>query len=308
MRNLLILVSVAVLSLVSCFSLDPFLFSPEEKTAYAFDAFDGPQECSDFIDIAGSLPDSLIHDDIRIESGSETIAAVLLHERATCTPNDTLILYFHGKSDHIDYYWARTRLLYAIGHDSVSGEYRYPVLVIDYRGYGLSTGTTTEKGLYTDGFAALRYIREELGNPYVVVCTHSLGSLIGCKVASEDTAGQIKKLAMEAPIGSVQSIIADGAYLDLPGTFISTYTGNNAERIKNVDIPYLWIGGTEDETLPIETHGQPIWNNYQGPQGYKVIIKGGTHGETPSDMGYDRYLACLRSFIQGASHPLFEVK
>jgi hypothetical protein len=308
MRVLLFAVFAAALSLASCFSLDPFLFNPEEKNSYALDAFDGPRECSTFVEKADPLPQELIHDDIRIRSGSETLAAVLLHDSAVCTPHDTLILYFHGKGRNIDYYWPRTRLLYAVGYDSTTGEYRYPVLVIDYRAYGLSSGTITEKGLYTDGFAALRYVREDLGNPYVVVYTHSLGSLVGCKVTSEDTVGQIKKLIMEAPIGSVQSIIADGAYLDLPAAFVSTYTGNNAKRIKNVEVPYLWIGGTEDETLPIETHGYPIWDNYQGPRGCKVIVKGGTHGETPTDMGYDRYLACVRSFIQGKSHPLCEVK
>jgi pimeloyl-ACP methyl ester carboxylesterase len=277
-------------------SLDPFLFDGEPDHRYEFDAYTGEQECADYIDSAGALPDSVIHV-LSMRSGSETIAAVYLDTVDSRTPSDTVVLYLHGKSDHIDYYWPRTRLLYATG---------YPTLAVDYRGFGQSTGETTEEGIYEDGESAMAYLRDSLGDPLVWVYGFSLGSLVACKLAEEDPRGRIVRLTLESPIGSVQTIIADGTYMAFPSSYVSTYTGDNTERIKNIDLPFLWIHGTNDETLAMETHGQRIWDNYRGSEGYKMIVGGGGHGTVPETIGYTTYIEAIQAFIRGEQHALFE--
>jgi pimeloyl-ACP methyl ester carboxylesterase len=282
----------AVVALLGgCLSLDPYLFSGEEISSYKLDAYTGERECASYITQRGPLPQSEIHA-LRISSGSETLAGFLLNADSVCSPADTLILYFHGKSDHIDLYWARTRMLHEAG---------YPVVVIDYRGFGLSTGEPTEDGLYEDGAASLRYIRERLGDPHVVVYSYSLGTLVGCKVTADQPDSQIIKLVLEAPIGSVTTIVDDGTWLPIPGEFVTTYSGDNTERIERVLIPLLWLHGTADGTLGRETNGTPIWNNYPGSDGAYVKVEGGGHTNLPQTLGsdYNRYIETVRYFVQG---------
>ncbi|MBD3241719.1 MAG: alpha/beta fold hydrolase, partial [Chitinivibrionales bacterium] len=277
-------VYLALGCMAGCLELDPFLFGGEELTQYSLDSYTGVRECSDYIDLAGPVEPSLVHA-VSFGSGGETLHGVLLHRNSVCTSSDTLILYFHGKSYHIDYYWPRVRMLY----DAAEG--RYPIFAIDYRGYGMSSGEATEDGLYQDGASALAYVRKELGDPSVILYAYSLGSLIGCKTAADDASGRVVALALEAPIGAISTIVSDATYLNIPGSAVTTYTGDNTERIKRVDLPLLWLHGTDDETLAIETNGQPVWDSYAGPDGAAVIVGGGGHANLPQSMSsdYSRY-------------------
>ena len=58
---------------------------------------------------------------------------------------DTVIMYCHGNKSQMDYYWQRAKLL-----ANVVGKNNYGVLMIDYRGYGMSEGDSSEEGMYTD--------------------------------------------------------------------------------------------------------------------------------------------------------------
>jgi pimeloyl-ACP methyl ester carboxylesterase len=272
----------------SCLSLDPFLFKEEKVSQYLLDNYTGETECSDAIAFLGDSAKPVCNE-VVMASGGETIYGILLRKDSIpLTSSDTIILYFHGTSDHIDRYWPRTRLLFATG---------YPVFVIDYKGYGKSTGEPTEDGINEDGRTALTYIKDSLNNPHVIVYSYSLGSLIGCEVTSTDAENQIIQLILEAPIGSVETLVQDATYINLPGSYVTTFTGNNAERIKNISIPLLWIHGTNDETIGRETNGLLIWKNYPGKQGY-YIKTSAKHRTNPQAIGYSRYIRCLRDFIR----------
>jgi alpha-beta hydrolase superfamily lysophospholipase len=290
-----VMITVMVISAMfsSCARLDGYLFNGKPLDAYQLETYTGETECTDAMDTLAVIDTSYNRSQVReitMATGNGIIYGQFLsRKQPRCDSSDTMILYFHGKSNHIDYYWPRTRLLYATG---------YSVLVIDYQGFGKSPGTPTEAVLYDDGTSALRFIRDSLGNPEVVVYAFSLGSLIGCKVASEAAGTKIIELVLEAPIGSIQSIVDDATYLNLPATYVTSYTSNNAERIKKVTCPFLWMHGTMDETLPRETNGLPIWENYTGSEGYYIWVEGASHATIPTILGYARYIGCVRSFIQ----------
>lgn len=275
--------------ILNCLSLDSFLFKGEEITEYKYDNWDGETECPDALDSLPFLPDSQYRE-VSFKSGNEQIAGVFLGSHLKLSDSDTIILYLHGTSLHIDFYWPRTRLIYSTG---------YPVLIIDYRGYGKSSGTPTEYGIYEDGFSALRFIKDSLGNPDVIVHAFSLGSLIGCELASKNITGKIKALVLESPVGKVETLVQDASCLDLPGSYVTEYKGNNVEKIKNVSIPFLWIHGTEDELLPIKSNGEKIWNNYQGESGFFIIVEDAGHKNVPSLLGYENYIQILKSFFSG---------
>jgi alpha/beta superfamily hydrolase len=304
-----LIIGLMLFFLPGCLSLDPFLFAGSEEDAYQMDNYSGNRECATFISQYPPFDTALAHV-FTISSGSEQIAGIFLAKTTTVDtvlPTDTIILDFHGKSDNNDYYWPRARMLWETG---------YPVVVIDYRGFGLSTGTTDEKSLYEDARMVLGYIQDHLGNPRVIVYGFSLGSMPACELASNSTNTQIVQLILEAPIGKVETIVENGTYLDIPGSYLTTFSGNNAEKIKSVTVPLLWLHGTKDETLPRETQGLPIWNNYTDPagKGRYVIVENGGHATCPQTMSsdYKKYITCVGHFIRdslsNSMEPLFHTK
>jgi abhydrolase domain-containing protein 17 len=298
--NMIKMLFVAVPALLAgCFSLDPFLFSGEPLTSYQFDKYTGERECSDVIDTVKALEASGLAPAVadtafrqyRIKSGDGEISVVLLSQvPPPFTTTDTVAVYFRGKGPHIDFYWPRTRLLYAAG---------YPAVILDYRGFGMSEGSATEASISEDGHATMKFVHDSLGNPRVVAYAYSLGSLVGCDVLANGSYPQVISLVLEAPIGSIETIVENGSIVDIPGSYLSTYTGNNAERIKAIHVPLLWIHGTNDETNDRETQGLPIWNNHPG-KGYYIKTIGAKHTTNPQVIGYSRYVRTIRSFIQGA--------
>ncbi|MBD3346741.1 MAG: alpha/beta fold hydrolase [Chitinivibrionales bacterium] len=295
---------IAGIMLIGCMSLDPFLFGGEKLDTCLFDSYGGEQECSDAIDslekyqqqglVASYTADHIHH--YSLSSGNETIAAVLVAPDTTLV-NDTLIVYFHGKSQHIDYYWQRIRLLYATG---------YPVIAVDYRGFGMSTGSPDEQGLYEDGQAVLDFARENLGNPSVVIYGYSLGTMIAGEMASRTTNTAVIRLIFEAPIASIETIVDDAAYLNLPGHYVTTFTGDNLEKIKRVTVPFFWLHGAEDETLARKTHGVPLWEAYSGPLGISIKAIEATHRTVPRTVGYLRYVRAVEQFIESNGMLNFE--
>jgi pimeloyl-ACP methyl ester carboxylesterase len=295
MKKVLLCIIPIIAAFSGCMSLDPFLFAGKPLDTYQMDSYPGERECASFIDQNPAFNDSFAHI-FTIPSGSEHIAGIFLSRTAADTvlpSTDILILYFHGKSDHNDYYWPRTRMLWQAG---------YPVVAIDFRGFGMSTGTTSEATLYEDARATMKYIQDTLGNPRVIVYGFSLGSMPACELASNSSYNQIIKLILEAPIGKVETIVENGSYLDIPGSYLTTYSGNNAEKIKSVTVPLLWLHGTKDETLPRETHGLRIWNNYTDPagKGRYIKIENAGHGTIPQTMSsdYTDYIDCIAKFIR----------
>ncbi len=287
-----------------CMKLDPFLFSGKPVASYQFDRYAGERECGDAIDTvkaleaAGKAPpvDDTCIRQYTLASGDGTVAAALLSSLPPpLRSTDTLIVFFRGTGPHIDAYWPRTRLLHATGHS---------VIVLDYRGYGTSPGTATESSISEDGRTLLNFVRDSLGNPKVVVYAFSLGSLVGCDVLAAGRYSQVIGLVLEAPIGSIQTLVENAGFLDLPGAYATTYTGDNALRIKSIHVPLLWIHGTLDETNDRETQGLPVWNHFSG-EGYFIKSIGANHTTIWQTVGYFRMIAALKAFCSATAAASF---
>lgn len=94
----------------------------------------------------------------------------------------------------MDFYWSRVQLLANTG-----GKNHYGVLMVDYRGYGLSEGKPTEEGLYADVDARLQWLKTSwLSNERLVMYGFSLGSA----PATKSTAAPPQPHAFEIDAGS----------------------------------------------------------------------------------------------------------
>jgi pimeloyl-ACP methyl ester carboxylesterase len=279
----------------SCLRLDSELFNEEKLTEYRFDQYTGSTELPD-LPADYAIADSkkqLFTLTSTSNSGSAKIYSVYIGDQSTLS-SDTVLLYCHGTGKHMDNYWNRAKLLANIG-----GKYHYGVLMIDYRGYGMSEGTPTEENIYADVDAAMKWLQSKgVTNNRLIIYGYSLGSAPSCEMAANNYSMKPSKLILEAPFASAAVMVNDGSKLALPSSYITNLKIDNAEEIKKINQPFLWMHGIDDDFLSIKTHGEIVFKNYHGSYGEAHRIPAAVHTNVPSTWGYSNYLEALATFIQ----------
>lgn len=281
----------------SCLRLDDNLYNVTDKiTEYKLDNYTGE---NDFVlDNSYHITDSLIHlftlsSKASSESVATTISAIYIGSLSKIK-TDTVIMYCHGNKWHMDFYWQRAKLL---AH--TSGKNKYGVLMIDYRGYGLSKGKPTEDGLYADVDAALQWLKiNGLSDSRLIMYGFSMGTAPACELTAKPRSMTPAKIILEAPFASADVMANDGSGLNMPGSFFTNLKIDNAEEIKTISQPFCWIHGTNDNFLNIKTHGEVVYKNYNGLYQEAHRIDGADHGEIPVKMGFVNYLNTLSTFIK----------
>jgi len=296
-RLLFLLIIVSFLS--SC-RLDDNMFNNDNTIAsYLFDDYAG--EVDFHLDERYDIPADKIHpitlkSKTASEAGSTTIHGVYIGDLNRIA-TDTVIMYCHGNRDHMDFYWQRAKLLANAG-----GKNRYGVLMIDYRGYGLSGGKPTESGMYADVNAGLEWLRDSgLTGDRLVSYGFSLGSAPATEVTAyhKKYALQPSKLVLEAPFASTEVMVQDAALLSMPYSFFTNVKVNNADKIKEVNQPFLWMHGVNDSFLNINTHGELVYKNYKGISPQAIRVPMAEHSDLPKIMGFEAYNLAIVQFITG---------
>lgn len=290
-----ILTLLLSLSFFSCDKrLDDFLFNNDTISEYKLDNFDG--EVSLEVSNDYFVPDNMIHEfQFEIESEGETleIAAIYTGDLNTIE-TDTVIMYCHGNRDHMDYYWSRQKVYSRLGHLG-----RYGVLMIDYPGFGLSEGDPTEQNMYDAVDGSLKWLKDNgLTNERLIMFGFSLGSAPVCKVAGEQNFNMNpSKIILEAPFASSEVMVQDAAVLNMPASYFVNVKIENAEQIKKVNVPLLWLHGENDDFLSISTHGQVVFDNHNSSWKRAVKVPGAAHETVPTFLGIDNYKNEILEFI-----------
>jgi len=291
--------TIAVLlltALVGCEKrLDAFLFNPDTSIEeYLLDDYAGEVDFT--LPAEYNVPDSLIEVftiSNQTPNGSVPFYAIYIGDQSRIA-TDTVILYCHGNKDHMDFYWPRAELLANVG-----GKNRYGVLMIDYPGYGLSEGPASEAKLYESTDWAMGWLKDKgLSSQRLMIYGFSLGSAPATEhAANGGTFLTPSKLILENPFASDEVMVQDAAVIAMPGSFITSLEIDNAEEIKKVDQPFCWLHGVDDDFLSMETHGQLVYDNYQGTYSEAHKIAGAGHSTVPQTMGFSTYLSTLEAFI-----------
>lgn len=293
----LLITGTGLLFLSSCEKrLDDNLYNPNKNiNEYLFQYYTGETDFK--LDASYKIPDTLITQ-VVLESKAENeatatkIYGVYIGD-INRIKKDTIILYLHGNKEHMDFYFPRAQLLANVG-----GKNHYGVMMIDYRGYGLSEGEPSEAGLYADAQAAVKWlISKGLRYPRFAVYGFSLGSAPACQLALEWRKYQVDKLILEAPFASAATMVADGAVLNMPPSFFTNQSVNNLNKIKYVQQPFLWIHGIDDDFLDIKTHGETLYNAYDGTYKQAERVPGAGHSTVPQTIGFEKYKELIRHFL-----------
>lgn len=296
MKKIIFLVLI-IIGLSGCLRLDDNLFNPNSTkiSEYKLENYTG--EIDFRLDASYLIADSLIHifhlaSQASDESGATKIYAIYIGNIDSIA-TDTVIMYCHGNRDHMDFYWQRAKLL-----ANTKSKNRFGIMMIDYRGYGLSEGKPTENGLYADTDAALKWLKNKgLSDDRLVMYGFSMGTAPATKLSAENYSMKPGKLMLEAPFASADIMIQDASGLAMPGAFFTDLKINNAEEIKMVQQPFFWIHGEADDFLNMETNGAIVYNNYNGIYKEAHRIPNAGHGSIPNTLGFQNYLNLVGNFI-----------
>ena len=196
------------------------------------------------------------------------------------------IVYFHGNGGNLSN-WAP--ILVAIARRG------YSIVAVDYRGYGVSTGTPTERGLYRDVEATVQNAWPSAGREIpLVYWGRSLG---GSMAAYGATVRKPDGVIVEAGFPSARAAVRSFPVLALLSLFAS-YRFPAGEFLNRAGVPVLLMHGDRDSVIPFAL-GEELHKEVTAPKEF-VVIRGGDHNDAvaPDAAAYwaavDRFVASLR--------------
>ncbi|SER93581.1 alpha/beta hydrolase [Salisediminibacterium halotolerans] len=126
----------------------------------------------------------------------------------------------------------------------------WSVLLVNYRGYGLSDGAPSEEALYNDALMIFDDIKRRMDPepPQTVLMGRSIGTGVAVKVASERP---VDGTILISPFDSLKEV-GRQHYPFLPVGALLRYDFSSAERINAVGSPILTVSGSDDSIIPKE--------------------------------------------------------
>ena len=199
------------------------------------------------------------------------------------------VVYFHGNGGNL-----------SVWSDVFVGLWRegFDVLAIDYRGYGLSTGTPSELGLYRDVDATLRFVdsRSRAESRPLIYWGRSLGTVMAAYAASQRAPDGI---VLESGFPSMRSVLETNPVMWIL-SWGSSYRLPTAEWMAGVRTPALVLHGDRDSVIPYRL-GQRLYAALPGPKTF-VTLPGGDHNE-PVPPDAESYWRAIRAFTDSLGGP-----
>ena len=172
------------------------------------------------------------------------------------------ILFFHGNKGNLRR-WGKI-VQYFI-------QFEYNVFVIDYRGYGKSTGKFNEEKMYNDALLSYNFLKQKFPENQIVVYGRSLGTTFATKVASEN---HPKQLILESPFYNLSSAVKHQFKFVLKS--ILKYQFPTYSLIDKVQSPVLIFHGIEDKVTSSKD-SEKLLELVRHTNKNLVKIKEGTH-------------------------------
>ena len=191
-----------------------------------------------------------------------------------------LIIYFHGNTGSLKRWGEVAAQLTDFGYD---------VLAPDYRGYGKSTGTPSEKALVSDAklfyYAALEHYSEE----EIVIYGRSLGSGVAVQLASQV---KCKLLILETPFRSLLDVARSQLPIFPYKTMLKHHFRSDF-HINDVECPILMMHGTSDNQVYYKS-AIKLYKNVSHRKDVKFhTFKGGGHNNLSTYSKYNKIIKAV---------------
>ena len=194
------------------------------------------------------------------------------------------ILFLHGNAGNASHRLPDALRLWSLGSS---------VLLLDYRGYGLSEGRPSERGVYRDGAAGLAHLVVDLGFSHeeIAIFGRSIGSAVAVHVAQDRDLGG---LILVSPLTSGRDVArSQGLGWTLP---LIGDPFDSVAKIGNVRSPLIVIHGEDDRILP-SWMGRKLHEKAPSGRGF-FLIPGAGHNDL-IERSADRFFGHVRDFLDG---------
>lgn len=205
-------------------------------------------------------------EDINIKTiDGETLNVFYMHNKNA----KGTIIYSYGNAGLV---YNSTYLFYLYGRNA-------SIILFDYRGYGMSSGSPSEKGLYNDIYSVWNYFTNERKiKPNTITL---MGNSLGCAISSWlayklcNSNNKPHALIFKSGFMSIHDVINDMNLSLL--NYIIKNEFNNALYLKKIKnkIPILLLHSTDDELIKIN-HAHELMKVNKYIQFYKI---NGTHND-----------------------------
>jgi uncharacterized protein len=194
-------------------------------------------------------------------------------------------LIFHGNAGNISHRLGWIQMLHELDAH---------VMIIDYRGYGLSEGRPFEKGLYLDALAAHAWWAEKhaADRSKLILVGESLGGAVAIDLASRvPVDGLVLQSTFTTAWDMAKTIIPIGLLQPLTGVRF-----DSAAKIRELGCPKLFIHGNRDEIVPFRL-GRKLYELSPPPKEFYEV-----HGAGHNDLilvAGSEYSRRLQAFLSG---------
>lgn len=262
----IILLVYAIIGIAAFYLQDKFLFHPEAKarnSAYDFD-----------------IPHREVNIPFDAASNLHIVQFPAVNGKDTSRQAKGLVLYFHGNKKNIGWY---AKYATTFTHRG------YECWMIDYPGFGKSTGPLTEERLY--GYAAQLYKlgRARFSSDSIIIYGKSMGTGIAAQLAA---VRDVKALILETPYYSMHSLVS--RYLPIyPVSRMIHYRLPTYEYLPKVTAPIVIFHGTSDGVVPYSQSERlaPLLK----PGDKLVTLENGEHNNLSEFPGYERGIDSILS-------------
>jgi uncharacterized protein len=177
------------------------------------------------------------------------------------------VVFFHGNGGNLSMWLDIFVQLWRRG---------FSVMAVDYRGYGASTGSASERGLYRDADATIQMFQHQFRRQGIPVIYW--GRSIGAPVAAHAAVGAAPDgIVLETPMPDARSVLRTNPVLWLL-SFLSTYTFPTSRLLEKYHGPLLILHGDQDEIVPFAA-GRRVFERAPSVKKRFVAIEGAHHND-----------------------------
>lgn len=160
----------------------------------------------------------------------------------------------------------------------------FDVLMVDYRGFGKSTGKRSEEAILSDLQALYDLLKQQVDEKYIILYGRSLGSGFATYLASFNSP---RMLILDAPYYSLRHVIKKHLPL-VPVQWVMRYSIKTHEWIENVKCPIHILHGTSDRLISFKNSINLCKSNLEMTRLYPIIEAG--HNNMHTFKKYHEYL------------------
>ena len=218
----------------------------------------------------GKIPHSFPQ--LKLVNQNETIEVIVLNEG-----KNEALLYFGGNAEGVIYN----------AEDFLTAFPLHTVYLLNYRGYGESTGHPTEKGIFSDALLLFDKVQEK--HQKISAIGRSLGSGVAVYLASKKP---LHKMALITPYDSIKSL-GQSKFIIFPVFLLLKDKYDSLRRVKHIQAQTIALVAENDEVIP-KKHSLRLINEFPPEQITAITINNSGH----NDISYkEEYYQHLKDFF-----------